>query len=169
MSTTVQAILQEHPHNSVRNENNHTSTKKAWATKFPVIRNLRPREGQDSFDEVFHSEDNDDLVRLGRPCFPLNDRSWILDTEADGRAFFNAEVVSPVLAAFTNAPLITQSEESSPVSSALIDTRFRIEWNNNTYDAAIGEYKRNIIVPDEWIDGHLHDANQKKLSQELRG
>ena len=184
MSTTVNALLVQHPQNLGRNTEYTSDSRKEWAKKFEPINDLRvhTRIEPDSsvtadFSSAFLPAYGDDDFRVAQPANPPNDdRDWYLRSESDGTNWFNTEVSNSVLAGFTRYPRVRQTLEAVPVRedvrvSETVDMMYSmtLESTGQRAPLAIGEMKRNLLEAREWQTGRLKSAAQVRLSQELRG
>jgi hypothetical protein len=81
-------------------------------------------------------------------------------------------VVNVVLSAWHAYPAVNQTSHTKPIAEENIaenvDCVFSVKVGNTRRTVAIGEMKRNLLE-DDWQDGTIVSASQKKLSQELRG
>ncbi|KAK0655405.1 hypothetical protein B0T16DRAFT_451094 [Cercophora newfieldiana] len=157
---TVDRLLQEHPTNPVHNPKYVTQSDKAWAQRYPAIRNLI-----DSDDTILRAS-----VEARRP----NDRPWRLECEADCELWFHTEISNVVLAAWNQYPRVTQSSHIKPPRenniSEEVDSMYCVKDGQTKTVLAIGEMKRNLIKPRYWQAGNISSSsNQEKLSKELRG
>lgn len=180
MTTTIEALLLQHPTNAVHNTLSYTASDKVWARAYKVIKNTQShtvvRDGitHANFDDAFLPPLADDALRMKQPAVPPNNRHWRLETEADCENWFNTEIVNVVLSAWHAYPPITQTSHTKPLRdvniSENIDMTFSIKVGSKRYTMAIGEIKRNLLEPVVWQNGRVATAaSQAKLSQELRG
>ena len=118
------------------------------------------------------SLDADDQRRMGEPAQTPNDRFWRLETEADIEHWWHTEISDVVLAAWARYPRITQTCHTKPLSDINIpdnvDCTYAMHVDNIRVPLAIGEMKRNPIVPSRWQANSLTEP-QQKLARELRG
>ncbi|KAF4423771.1 hypothetical protein F53441_14247 [Fusarium austroafricanum] len=179
MSTSEELILQ-HSTNVISNTGYKTVSDKPWARTYKPIKNVIShtiigRDGQyhSDFETAFMELQDDDQLRFNQPAVHPNNRHWRLETEADCENWFNTEVVNVVLSAWHSYPSLTQSSHIKPISEIRIpenvDSTFSVKVGQQRKTVAIGEFKRNLLTADEWQGGTLRAADQRKLSQELRG
>jgi hypothetical protein len=120
---TFDQLLQEHPTNPVHNPKYVTQSDKAWAQRYPAIRNLTVHTTIDedncttaNFDRAFLPLDTDDtILRVSVEARRPNDRSWRLECEADCELWFHTEISNVVLAAWNQYPRVTQSSNDSGI------------------------------------------------------
>ncbi|KAK4143562.1 uncharacterized protein C8A04DRAFT_12250 [Dichotomopilus funicola] len=183
MTTTLGQLLEEHPDNGAYNPGYKSGTNKGWAKKFSPDLKLRNRtrnvdlgDGNyvvvADFDESFLPEQPDDISRRNQLVFPPNIRSWRLEQEEDYVTWFHAEV-SNIVAGFSSSPPVLQQSQPKPYTEEKhdesIDIVYTIKHNKERLPLAIGELKRNLIDPIQWLDKRLRSATQKSLARELRG
>jgi hypothetical protein len=111
-------------------------------------------------------------LRKAQPAFPPNRRAWRFETEEDCGDWFKAEVSNIVLAAWTDCPGVLQASLAKAFSetsiSEIVDVSYTVTHGNVKVPVVIGEWKRYLIRPDEWMSNDL-TSGQAKLSRELRG
>jgi len=181
MAATVQDLLSQHSTNYVKTTGYKTGTDKAWTRQYPPIERVTIHscavpEDRSSIVADFESPllpaYDDDPVRWAQPAFPPNKRSWRLETEEDCSDWFKAEVSNVVLASWTDYPAILQVSHakafSDSSSSETIDVSYTFTHLNHKVPVVIGEWKRNLIRPQEWMESRLSNV-QQKLAKELRG
>ncbi|KAG4254570.1 hypothetical protein FPRO03_06910 [Fusarium proliferatum] len=180
MSTnTAQQLILQHSTNPVNNPGYETKTDKAWTHAYKPIKKVTSHTmtGSDglthaNFEEAFLPLQADDELRFRQRAVPPNNRHWRLETEADCENWFHTEVVNVVLSAWHAYPAMTQMSHTKPISEENIaenvDCVFPVRVGNTRRTVAIGEMKRNLLEED-WQDGTIVSASQKRLSQELRG
>ncbi|KIV98556.1 uncharacterized protein PV09_09643 [Verruconis gallopava] len=126
-----------------------------------------------AFEPWFLPEYDDDAVRADIPCYPPNIRQWKFKSEGCMRDYFHTEVVNPVLAAWSRQPIILHQSEVSPLdqrSTEKVDDFYTINLSSgHEIPFVVGEYKKNLIVRDEWQSGALTSDSQQQLGRELRG
>jgi hypothetical protein len=116
MASTVSEVLREHPRNIGTNAHSYSESSKQWARTYSAMKYLsaHPIDGaSDPFEGHFQPLDRDHSTRMAQPRNrPNNGRDYLLDKEMDGREWFNAEIINPVLSAFTTFPSVRQSSET---------------------------------------------------------
>ncbi len=187
MTTTVQALLGQHPTNPVHATELHTGSNKPWTKAFPPITNmkvhtqvidqLRDEQGRlryivkADFDGPFLPEYDDDQIRFDQPAYPTNYRKWRLASEKDGHLWFHTEVSNIVLAAFAHHPNIMDAAEEKALteetSNVTVDLGYSVKFNDHSRHLAIGEFKRGLLDFRIWQSGKL-TGKQVAFSQELR-
>lgn len=154
-----------------------SESRKSWTNEYPSITRLRVHSFVQAdgsvladFDSVFPPPDTDEEWRLGEAAFPPNGRVYRLYSEEDGVTWFNSEVSSIVLAAFQRFPLVTQQSHhpAKGDSTKVVDSAYTMDFGGRKTNLVIGEFKRNLIRPDQWQINRL-GGNQITLSKELRG
>lgn len=181
MAFEVSDPISAHPTNNVKETKYPSASNKAWAEEYPVITklNVYSKDGKDGsftakFDGPFLPLLADDYLRMAERAYPPNDRTWRIDTEADVTNWFHHEVSSVVLAAWKTYPTLLQTAESSAPRedyiSQRVDLLYSIYVDQMMRSVVVGEMKRSLIKPKEWLRGDLAGSeSQKRLSQELRG
>lgn len=181
MATTVQDRLSQHSTNQVQTTGYHTRTVKQWTRQYPPIESVTiyffsvpedPDTVLTDFESAMLPDYDDDYVRWAQPAFPPNKRLWRLATEEDCSDWFKAEVTNIVLAAWTDYPVILQVSHAKPFSasssSETVDVSYTFKHLNRKVPVVIGEWKRNLIRSQEWMENRL-SSGQQKLAKELRG
>ncbi|KAK3317701.1 hypothetical protein B0T19DRAFT_469449 [Cercophora scortea] len=181
-TVTLDHLLQEHPTNPVHNPKYVTQSNKAWAQRYPPIKNLivhttieKDNRTTANFDRAFLPLDSDDtILRTKVEARRPNDRAWRLECEADCELWFHTEISNVVLAACNQYPLVTQSSHIKPPRenniSEAVDSMYCVKDGQTKTVLAIGEMKRNPVKPQDWQAGDISSSpNQKNLSKELRG
>ncbi|KPM39125.1 hypothetical protein AK830_g7453 [Neonectria ditissima] len=179
MSSTVFDLLNQHSTNPVKVTGFQSTTNKPWTKSYPAITKLNvhttvqgPGHVVASYDSAFLEPYDDDNERLQTGAYPPNYREWRLSSEEDGIQWFHTEVSNIVLAAFGEYPTMLQASHEKPLSDTkfdqTVDVAYPVKHNGKRKHVTIGEFKRGLILPDQWQDGKL-SAGQKSLSQELRG
>ncbi|GAB1320336.1 hypothetical protein MFIFM68171_10546 [Madurella fahalii] len=157
MAATVKGLLSQHSTNYVK-----STEYKTWTDKAIIA----------DFETPLLPDYDDDPVRWVQPAFPPNKRSWRLETEEDCTDWFKVEVSNIVLAAWTDYPAIFQVSQVKAFSdssrSESVDVFYTFTYLNCKVPIVIGEWKRNLIRPREWMESTLSNA-QQKLAKELRG
>jgi hypothetical protein len=181
MVATVQDLLSQRSTNHVKTTGYKTGTGKAWTKQYPPIERVTMHsravpEDRSSIiadlESPFLPDYDDDPVRWAQPAFPPNRRSWRLETEEDCSDWFKAEVSNVVLAAWTDYPAILQVSHAKAFSDSpsreTVDVSYTFAHRSRKVPVVIGEWKRNLIQPQEWIESRLGNA-QQRLAKELRG
>jgi hypothetical protein len=124
------------------------------------------------FDTPLLPDYDDDPARWAQPAFPPNKRPWRLETEEDCSDWFKAEVSNIVLAAWTDYPAILQVSHAKAFSDSsgneMVDVTYTFTHDDRKAPVIVGEWKRNLIQPQQWAGSRL-DNSQQKLAKELRG
>lgn len=182
MAVPISQLLHEHPTNPVKYTGLQTGTDKKWARDFHTITKLVVHTNVEHDGETVLANWGallppfaDDGLRSGKLAFPVNRRSWRLETEEDCGMWFHTEVSNIVLAAWNDHPTVLQTCQSKPPSNTdkipeMIDAVYALaDRRLQKRPLAVGEWKRNIISED-WQTGKLPQrGNQANLSRELRG
>lgn len=178
MSCTVFELLNQHPKNPVKATGLQSSSNKPWTKSYPAITKLNIHTSVQgsgtviaSYETAFLETYEDENVRLDTTAYPPNYRQWRLNSEEDGIQWFHTEISNIVLAAFKDYPAVLQVSHEKPLSDAkfdqTVDCAYSIKHNGKRKHAAIGEFKRGLILADQWQNGKL-GSGQASLSQELR-
>ncbi|KAK7394072.1 hypothetical protein QQX98_013144 [Neonectria punicea] len=178
MSSTVFNLLNQHPTNPVKVTGFQSTSNKPWTKSYPAITKLNvhttvqgPGHVVASYDAAFLEPYDDDNARLQTGAYPPNYREWRLSSEEDGIQWFHTEVSNIVLAAFGEYPTVLQVSHEKPLSDTkfdqTVDVAYSVKHNGKRKHVTIGEFKRGLILPDQWQDGKL-SGGQKSFSQELR-
>ncbi|KAI8634079.1 hypothetical protein F5Y19DRAFT_198706 [Xylariaceae sp. FL1651] len=136
-----------------------TGTNTPWAQAYKPITKVTPRSWlQDNtilaaVDGPFLGEYADDLQRNNEPAYPVNFREWRLEQEEDVVNWFNTEVVNMALTAWARYPRLLQYSQTKPLRneriSEVVDMVLSFTHKGVRVPVAIGECKRNILVPAE--------------------
>ncbi|KAF5564823.1 hypothetical protein FPHYL_4522 [Fusarium phyllophilum] len=178
--STAGELIQQHPANVVANPGYKTTSDKAWAhdynpIKTTTVHTIIGRDGitHANFEDAFMGMEEDDSLRFRQPAVRTNQRHWRLETEADCENWFNTEITNVVLSAWHDYPPLMQTSHTKPLSeeniSENVDCTFSVKYGQKRYTVAIGEFKRNLIDPQQWQSGSITRSGQRSLSQELRG
>lgn len=173
---TVRQLINMHSTNTVKETMMVSESRKGWVNEYPPITRIRLHSYTQpdgsviaDFDSVFLPLDTDDEVRLDAQAFPPNRRHYRLYSEEDGTAWFNNEVSNIVMTAFQDFPLITQQAQHRPKrGSGVVDLAYCMHFGGQITNLVIGEFKRNLIRPEHWMDRKL-TGDQSLFSRELRG
>ncbi|CAH0046087.1 unnamed protein product [Clonostachys solani] len=179
-ASTAEALILQHPTNSVNNPLYVTGSDKAWARDYEPIKRVITHTfvGSDgityaNFEDAFLGLHDDDALRFRQPAVPPNNRHWRLESEADCENWFNTEITNVVLSAWHSYPPMTQTSHTKPLleqnTPENVDSTFSVKFGQQRRTVAIGEIKRNLIDTADWQRGSITAASQRKLSQELRG
>ncbi|EWZ77924.1 hypothetical protein FOXG_21397 [Fusarium oxysporum f. sp. lycopersici 4287] len=180
MSTnSAEKLIQQHPTNVVANPGYKTASDKSWSNSYKPIKSttsyIKIQNGviDANFENAFMGMMEDDAMRFRQPAVPTNQRYWRLETEADCENWFNTEITNVVLSAWHSNPPLMQTSHTKPLTEENIpenvDCTFSVKHGGKRYTVAIGEFKRNLLDPNEWGSGSINKGGQRKLSQELRG
>ncbi|KAL2163218.1 hypothetical protein VTH06DRAFT_5274 [Thermothelomyces fergusii] len=176
---TARELILQNPENVIQNLNYTSYSNKDWAQHYPDATNFLVHTWTSSdglvhadFDSAFLPLDDDDERRIGEPAHPPNQRFWQLEVEADVEHFWHTEISDVVLAAWARWPRIVQTCHTAPSSgekiSETVDATYALYIGDQKKPVVIGEMKRNLILPNEWMTGTLRET-QQKLARELRG
>ncbi|QUC23420.1 uncharacterized protein UV8b_07661 [Ustilaginoidea virens] len=179
MTSTVGALLLQHPTNPVEETGQSSSTNKAWAQSYHPIKNYIvhtiSREGvwYADYDTAFFPLYHDDEVRLQLPANPPNERAWRLETESDAELWFHTEISNIVLAGWSRYPTIVQNSHIKALSGRNnpeeVDATYAYRSEVEQVPLVIGEMKRRMITTRVWQKGETLSGPQQRLSRELRG
>lgn len=175
----VGTLLVEHPTNPVEVTDMVSQSNKAWAEEYlPISRlTVHTHVRQDGaviadFDTPFLPAYDDENLRLAELAYPPNSRQHRLYSEQDAITWFHSEISNIVLPAFTSYPPLVQTGEPPPVHGSgrakQVDMAYTAKYMHHRTHVAVGEFKRNLILYDEWQENGL-SATQRKFSRELRG
>lgn len=177
MASTVATLIGQHSTNPFKETKNQSGSAKEWTRSYALITNLNvhtlvqgPQAVQANFD-AFLDEYEDDSARLLEPAYPPNDRQWRLNSEEDGIQWFHTEVSNIVLAGFARYPALIQASHEKPFSETrydqTVDVAYSVSHGRQRKHVVLGEFKRGLLVPDQWQSGKLR-STQQNLSRELR-
>ncbi|POR36347.1 Uncharacterized protein TPAR_03458 [Tolypocladium paradoxum] len=177
MASTAATLIGQHSTNPIQETYHKSGSSKEWTRSYAPITNLiihtivqGPQAVQANFS-AFHDEYDDDSLRLHEPAYPPNYKRCRLNSEEDGIQWFHTEVSNIVLAGFARYPeLILASHEKSFSEHRrdhTVDVAYSVAHAGRRKHVAIGEFKRGLIVGDQWQSGTLR-SSQESLSRELR-
>ncbi|KAF5252257.1 hypothetical protein FANTH_2813 [Fusarium anthophilum] len=146
---TAQQLILQHSTNPVNNPGYETRTDKAWARAYKPIKKV-----------TSHTMAGAD----GRTYADFEDA--ILPLQADDESRFRQGLCRRIAGIGGSRPKQTPISEENIAEN--VDCVFSVRMGNTRRTVAIGEMKRNLLEED-WQDGTIVSASQKKLSQELRG
>ncbi|KAK0707223.1 hypothetical protein B0T21DRAFT_387679 [Apiosordaria backusii] len=144
MATTVRDLLSQHSTNCVKTTGYKTGTDKTWTRGYPTIERVALHS------RAVPSDSSSIVADFESPLLPR-----IYDDPEDCSDWFKAEVSNVVLAAWTDYPAILQVSHAKPFldssSSETVDVSYTFTYLNRKVPVVIGEWKRNIIRPEEWM------------------
>ncbi|KAL8296459.1 hypothetical protein RB597_005850 [Gaeumannomyces tritici] len=180
MSVPFSQLIQEASSNPAHFTGSKTATDKKWAKNFEVIIDLcvhtysnvneHGRITIADWDTAMLPPFADDKLRMDALGERPNRRLHRLYAEPDMALWSHTEVSNVVLAAWNKYPAALQTSEAKAGIDAsaaeTVDVTYGLPAGGRQ-PLVIGEFKRNLIDPEEWMAGSL--TSSKNLSKELRG
>jgi len=125
------------------------------------------------FENPLSPDYDDDPVRWAQLAFPPNKRSWRVEAEEDCSDWFKAEVSNVVLTAWTDYLAILQASQAKAFldssSSETVDVSYTLIHLKRKVPVVIGEWKKNLMQPLEWMGSRLSNAHSKSSPRSCEG